>query len=146
MAKMGRLPDDPAVQKMTNLRWVVLGRTLRELEKEKIKNTVEILDKVVRPMIGTMLGVEFGDKKIVPLSAFVNIEGFKAVIEELEKESNPDPEVTSPEASDYTKSVFETDILAELSPEELSKMESLKFENLSKMEKLLGIKSVIEDE
>jgi len=144
MAKMGKLPTDPDVQKMTDLRWLVLGRTLRELEKEQIKNTVAIIDKIVRPMIGTMLGVEFGDKKIIPLSAFINTDGFKAVVEEMEKESQPEPEVVSPEVSDYVKSVFETDILAELSPEELSKMESLKFENLSKMEKMLGIKSAIE--
>ena len=85
MLEMHLLPGDPRLQFMTDTRWMLLYKAIVDRDIER----TEVLTETCVSVLKHMLGVEFGDE-LIPLTAFVNPEGFKAVIENMQEEHNID--------------------------------------------------------
>lgn len=136
MKKMNLLPTDPKVRKLSNIQWTVLYKLCRETEKEDFQKYALMLVTI----LGKLLGVKFGDKdEIMPLTAFINPDVFNKLMEEFELTEDIDENEPNEEMDFEMQNVFETDIDAMLSDEELRKVDSIQIEEMEKLEDMIGV-------
>jgi len=90
-------------------------------------------------ILGKLLGVKFGEDQIIPLTAFVNPEAFKKLLEDMESTEDIDENVTGTDMDFEMENVFETDIDAMLSEEEMQKVDNIQIEEMEKLEDMIGV-------
>jgi len=132
---MNLLPTDPKVRKLSNIQWAVLYKLCMETEKDDFQKYAMFAVTI----LGKLLGVKFGEDQIIPLTAFVNPEAFKKLLEDMESTEDIDENVTGTDMDFEMENVFETDIDAMLSEEEMQKVDNIQIEEMEKLEDMIGV-------
>lgn len=139
MDRMRLLPTDERVLRMSSIQWLVMSRILYENELMDFEKYALMLRKI----FGSLLGVEFGEDKIVPLSAFIDGGLFKEILDKFggvgEGDAGVDEELVSESMDKEAEDVFRTDIESMLTEEELKKIEEVGKRQIERLEDLAGV-------
>jgi len=138
MKQMNLLPTEERVGKLSDFQWIILYKYIQERKNNELENYLTIIHRV----LGTDV---LGDDKLIPLTAFMNVDMFKELIKQREIDGEVDSDLLSEDIDLKAQQMFESDIEGAFTEEDWKKMEEYemkKREEWERLEKIAGIKVI----